>query len=112
MSKQKVLGVVASGIMHLWEHHASGLQFVVISLLTPQRRQTLGSRPQYIVCLGQKALPIETDTDRTFFYRDKCNLCHLHGSCEATNRTFFYSKKTICVKKSSIQESVRRASEA
>jgi hypothetical protein len=83
MSKQKVLGVVASGIMHcgtmLAGCNLSSSRFL------PQRETTLRSRPQYIVCLGQRPFPSETDTDRTFFYRDKCNLCHLHGSCKLSH---------------------------
>jgi hypothetical protein len=77
------------------------------------KRQTLRSRPQYIVCLGQRSS-----------HRNWTQIAHSSIEINAIFVTFMEAVKlhiahssivinTICVtKKSSIQESVRRASEA
>jgi hypothetical protein len=94
MSKQKFSGWLRLGSC-LWEHHASRLQFVVISLLTTKETNAWVSSA-YIVCLVRGPFPSEHLIAHSS--RDKCNLCHLHGSCKKLQIFFSSNKHNLCHK--------------
>jgi hypothetical protein len=80
MSKQKFSGWLRLGSCTCGEPILAGCNLSSSRFLHHKGTWNLSA----VYCVPRSEGPSHRATQITFFYRDKCNLCHLHGSCEAT----------------------------